>query len=507
MPSITTFFGGPPRHARHSSTPQRPTSQSPAVKSPASPTASKKRSNASKASVRPPGRQEMNSANTSSVVQSPKEEVTRKSLEREDVDVFAYLHEDEEEEEDHHQTEDEQDEDPVDDHHTPDTTSPSPMSAHEPPSHYSDLEVNADQQIKRQTWHGAYNHAGSFHSDSGISMGSGSGDPDSPILQHKYPSIRRTSRLSSSSHEPPIPEHHGLNVLSDAFPIQQSAFGADAWPQWSTGASDNPEAYYVPRSHGFPPSIETTTCQLPVTPSELSPQLPRNRKEQPPKEPSRKKRGNPQLASAISSQDDAVLKPIYRKFEMLNNRILLYLQDEISALETEIEELDALVTREEQCMSGLVKQAKHSTRSQQRRVELMGECAAKVNMYNQALLSYSSLTQTLSTSSHTDITVYRKWITKHKAVAESEASFLRHRHDLVTVPPNRIHVTPMNLEYSPFIMALTILIHIVAFKFVPQILARLIMGAVMGMALLCMMSPASMLDVQFLKEKRRSVGL
>ncbi|KAL9593576.1 MAG: hypothetical protein Q9179_005808 [Wetmoreana sp. 5 TL-2023] len=383
MPSITTLFGGPPRHTRHSSTPQRPTSQSPAVKPPASPIASKKRSNASRAYVRPPRRQEMNSANTSSVAKSPKEATTRKSLEREDVDVFAYLREDDEEE-DHHQAEDEEDEDRVDEHHAPDTTSPSPMSAHQPPSHYSDLEVNADQQTKRQTWHGAYNQAGSFHSDSGISMGSGGGDPDSPILQHKYPTIRRTSRLSSSSHEPPIPEHHGLNVLSDAFPIQQSAFNADAWPQWSTGASDNPEAYYVPRSHGFPPSIATTSCQLPATPSELSPQLPRSRKEQPPKEPSRKKCGNPQLASAISSQDDTVLKPIYRKFEMLNNRILLYLQDEISALEADIEELDALVTQEEQCMSRLGQQAKHSTQLEQRRVGLMGECAGKINMYSES---------------------------------------------------------------------------------------------------------------------------
>lgn len=126
---------------------------------------------------------------------------------------------------------------------------------------------------------------------------------------------------------------------------------------------------------------------------------------------------------------------------------------------------------------------------------------------DQALLSYSNLTQTSCPSSHQDVTAYREWVTMHKALAEPDASFLQHRHDLVTVARSRQHLSPSNLECSPFTMALTIIIHIVVFKFVPQILARLVMSGVMGMALICMISPVSMLDLQLLKEKRRGIGL
>lgn len=387
MPSFSGFFGEPRRHGRHPPAPQRPISHSPAVKPPTSPTASKKRSIASKAQLRPSARQEAKSANHSSLDRGIRQETAGKSSDRGDVDVFAFM-EDEEEGGGHHETEDEHEEDFTGEDHEPATVSSSPMSAHHPSYHYSDLEVNADQQSKRQTWHAGYDQAGSFHSDSGISMGSTSGDADSPILQHKYPSIRRTPRLSPASHEPSIPEHHGLNTSSDVFPVPHLASGTDAWPQW-TGASDNPESYYTSIAHEYPPNITTTICQLPVTPPELSPQLPRNRKEQQAKEPSRERHGYSPLVSTVPSNDGATVKPTYRKFETLNNRILLHLQQGISELEAKVEKLDAAVASEEQhsaiagqVVSGLA-EAKYPTHVHQRRAELLGECASKVNMYSE----------------------------------------------------------------------------------------------------------------------------
>ncbi|KAL8688368.1 MAG: hypothetical protein Q9218_005707 [Villophora microphyllina] len=511
MPSLNFFGGDTRRHSRHSSNPQKPASHAPAVKPPASSTASKKRSNASKAPLRPSNRQDEKSTHTSGLQKNPPIEAPRKSSDMEDVDVFAYM--DDEEEGSHHQTEDEHEEDDTADDQGLNTTASSPISAHHPSSHYSDLEVNAEQQSKRQTWHGGFDHTGSFHSDSGISMGSGSGDGGSPILQTKYPSIRRTSRFGSNGHEPSIPEHCGFYVPSEALSLQYIPRGADAWPQWEAAGNDNPEAYYGTTAHDVPPTITTSACQLSVTPPELSPQLPRGRKAQPPKEASRKKRGYTQLASTVSSQDDAVLMPVYRKFETLNNRILSYLQEEIMELEASLEELDAVITSEERSQKDAGRAAsrrfgaKHPMQLYQRRSELMERCATKVNTYNQALSSYSNLTRTLSPSSHADINAYRKWMTKHKSVAEPEALFVQHRQDLVTVGRTQQHSALSNLEYSPFTMALTVLIHIVVFKFVPQLLARLVMSAVMGMALMCMASPASMLNLHMLKEKRRGLGL
>lgn len=129
------------------------------------------------------------------------------------------------------------------------------------------------------------------------------------------------------------------------------------------------------------------------------------------------------------------------------------------------------------------------------------------NSPDRTLSSYSNLTQTLSPSSKSDVNAYRKWIMKHNPIANPEVSFLNHRNDLVTVSQKRQHPTPTSLKYSPVTVALTILTTIIVFKFVPQFFARLVMSAVIGLALMCMVSPSSLLDLQLLKEKRRGVGV
>ncbi|KAL8774012.1 MAG: hypothetical protein Q9194_004152 [Teloschistes cf. exilis] len=389
MPSFNHLFGGggveTRRHTRHSSSPQKMTSHAPPVKPPVSPTVSKKRSGASKAQLRPSGQQEQEATHKSNLAKRSPPEVPRKSSKMENVDVFAFI--DDEDESQHRPDDEHEGEEAVGDHEL-DTTASSPMSAHNP-SHYSDLEVNAEQQSKRQTWHSGFDHAGSFHSDSGISMGSASGDGGSPVLQTKHPSIRRASRFSSNGHEPSIPEHSGLYVPYEPRPLQQTSIGADAWGQWGAAGLENPEAYYAPPFHEYPRAVANVTCQLSVTPPELSPQLPRSRKAVPPKETAQKRRGYSELASTVSSQDDAVPKPVYRKFETLNNRILLYLQEEISELEASLEELDATITAEERHAVDAGRSprtdAKFASQLYQRRVELTERCAGKIHTYSEFL--------------------------------------------------------------------------------------------------------------------------
>lgn len=371
------------RSSKHSSGPQKPLSQSPAVGRSTSPIEVKKSSNASKAQLRPSRRQEATPIPGSTPKSSPAKDTTTKSIDTRHVDVFDFM-DNTDEGEDHHHTDDEHEEDDAVESTGAGAATSSPLSAHHSSSHYSDLEVNANQQSKRQTWHDGLNQAGSFHSDSGISMGSSSGDGDSPILQHKYPNIRRTS-----THEPSIPEDNGLNVSCDPFPIQRPAFSADPWAQLRAIPKDTLEAYYVRPSCEAPKTLDDTTFRLPVTPPELSPQLPRGRKQNLAKEASSKNHGYPQLASSISSQQDAVIKPVYRKFETLNTRILLYLQDEISELEGELEELDCAITREEQCMgrngypASRRAEAKAPSRLQWHRNHLMERCANKVDTYSE----------------------------------------------------------------------------------------------------------------------------
>ncbi|KAI4168521.1 MAG: hypothetical protein LQ343_006353 [Gyalolechia ehrenbergii] len=373
----------PRRSSRHSSTSQKPMSLAPAVTQSTSPIEVKKSSNTSNAQLRPLRRQGAIPVSKIAPKSGPTEEITTKRKIKRDIDVFAFM-DNTEEGEDHHHTDDAHEEDDALEITGPDTAASSPMSAHHPSSHYSDLEVNADEQSKRQTWHGGFDQTGSFHSDSGISMGSSSGDGDSPIQQHKYPSIRR-----ASTHEPAIPEDHGLSVSYEPFAVRNPNFTTDAWPQLSTVPNDTPEAYYARVAREPPKTLENTSYQLPVTPPELSPQLPRGGKQQPTKESSIMKHGYSELASRISSQEDAILKPVYRKFEMLNNRILLYLQDELAEIEAELEQLDASIFHEEQCMgrsrypASRRAEVKAPSQLQWHRRNLLDKCASKVDTYSE----------------------------------------------------------------------------------------------------------------------------
>ncbi|KAI4157645.1 MAG: hypothetical protein LQ342_008111 [Letrouitia transgressa] len=505
-------FIGDSRRRRHSSVHQKPASQAPAVILPLSPTETQK-SNASEAHPRPLRRQKAKSEIPSrdqeqSAVPFPRPGPRSKS--KEHVDVFSFIDNGNEDHVEHGH--DGGREDNGQDAEQINTAATSPISTGSHSRHYSDLEVNADQQAKRQTWHGGI-EGGSFHSDSGISMGSSSGEIDSPGLLYKHPSIRRTPRITGT-HEASIPEHYGLETSPDPFVHQTSTTGTDCWSQLNTVSNDNPEAFYTSISQPSPQPLNDTCFQVPVTPPELSPQLPKARKQSSRVVPQQKKHGYANLASHISSQDDAVLKPIYRKFETLNNRILLSLQDEICELEADLDRLDAAIAHEAHSAgdggkpSSRRAEAKLPSQLQWQRMELMARCAQKIDMYNRTLTSYASLTQTLSPASSPEVSVYRKWISKHNLIVESETSFLRHRSDLLSISQqSKVSSTSSNLKYSPVTVALTILTTIIVFKFVPQFIARVVMSAVIGLALLCVVSPTAMTDLRALREKKKGVGV
>ncbi|KAL8746128.1 MAG: hypothetical protein Q9190_001822 [Brigantiaea leucoxantha] len=507
------------RHFRHASTPQKPTSsQAPAVVLQPAPSDSRRTlSNASEAHLRPSRRQKEkpDAAPKEQELEEESSEPLAKSDSKKKgqghVDVFAFMDNAEEDDDEEHEDNQSEEAVPLEPEQTMTATS-SPISTGSHSRHYSDLEVNADQQAKRQTWHGSLDHGGSFHSDSGISMGSSNGAGDSPILLSKYPSIRRSSR-TNGSREASIPEHYGLEASPDPIAPQLSATGADCWSQLNMPNDQQPEAYYVSVSGNSPQPLNENCFQLPVTPPELSPQLPRARKQAQRQPPSRKKEGYECLASNISAQGGTALKPTYRRFETLQNRYLLELQDEISELESNLEELDIAIAHEAHAMArgsrpaSRRSEAKMPTQSQWRRMDLLGRCAQKLDVYNRALANYAS-TQTLSPASSVDIAAYRKWIAKHNPIAEPETLFLKHRKDLLTIgQASKLSNLSGSLEYSPITIALTLLTTIIVFRFVPQFMARVVMSAVIGIALICVVTPDCLSDLGALREQKRGIGV
>ena len=247
---------------------------------------------------------------------------------------------------------------------------------------YSDLEVRATQDGVQRAW-----GQDSLHSDSGISVRSSSPDQASPLMQHKLPTVFDEPDTQHNPQESYAGERYGFQLTPDPATDRHQAFRHTHWPLLETDHNQCPEAYYAPS----PPILAQTAHDPGFELSEMSPRLPhRLVRETPHNErprPNASMTGYEFLVSNIHSNDDALLKPIYRKFEMLNNRMLLFLQDELSEMEEQLKDLDDAIALEEQSSSGdpasRRAEAKLPSTLQWHRLELLGRTFAKVEQYSE----------------------------------------------------------------------------------------------------------------------------
>ena len=253
---------------------------------------------------------------------------------------------------------------------------------------YSDLEVRAIQDGVQHSW-----GRGSLHSDSGISVRSSSPDQTSPIMQHKLPTVFDEPAIEKDPQDPYRMERYNFHLTPEPAADRNSAFGHKHWPSLEDNHSTCPEAYYAPS----PPMLAQTDHDAGVELSEMSPRLPkhlfRGTEHQERRQPKASTTGYEFLASHLHSQSDAMLKPIYRKFETLNNRMLLFLQDEISEMEDQLKDLDDAIAHEEQNSmrkpASRRAEAKLPSQLQWHRGELVGRIFAKVEQYSKLPLSVS----------------------------------------------------------------------------------------------------------------------
>lgn len=312
---------------------------------------------------------------------------------KESVDVFAFMQngEDSSEEESEGSGESEDDKVGAAEQHQEalSGTSSSASSMHQPQRsprfadipqrspRYSDLEVRAIQNGTPHMWGRA-----SLHSDSGISdMRSSSPDADSPTLQHKLPTVRDEPCIEV---DPPYDGAYGILENPADLPSEKGdIFSHKHWPSLET--SQGPEAYYAPSPPRLTQTPHDSSYSTPETARPAN-QLVRSASHLESSQTKSDKSGYDLLASNIDSHDPAFLKPIYRKFEMLNNRMLLYLQDEIAEMEDQLFELDNAIAHEEQRMgqrpASRRAEAKLPSQLQWHRMELLGRSFGKVEQYS-----------------------------------------------------------------------------------------------------------------------------
>ena len=286
---------------------------------------------------------------------------------------------------------DDNDNDSDDDDDEASTTSTAPLVGRPSPQTPDSQAVEALKVNPREqhAWHKEKSHEASLHSDSGISVRSSSPEQESPVLQQKRPVIRSSAASGGKEKHGPFSSGYRSRTSS----IDSSASRVSTYPKdWSTvyDQTAQPEEYYAlsrpvvtQKAH---PSKRQPSDSRRLQVDRLAPQA-----VQPPGPlPTPKKSGYDALASAIRSQPhDNLLKPIYRKFETLNNRILLYLQDEISELEADLSDLDKAITREEQvfCHTHASRraEARFPSQLQWRRLDLLGRIYVKVEQYSRLI--------------------------------------------------------------------------------------------------------------------------
>lgn len=372
---------------------------------------------------------------------------------------------------------------------------------------YSDLEVRAIQDGVQHSW-----GRGSLHSDSGISVRSSSPDQTSPIMQHKLPTVFDEPADEQGSQDSYRMGRYKFHLTPEPAADHNSAFGHKHWPSLETNHSTCPEAYYAPS----PPMLAQTDHDAGVELSEMSPRLPhhlfRGTSHQE-RQPKASTTGYEFLASHLHARSDTMLKPIYRKFETLNNRMLLFLQDEISEMEDQLKDLDDAIAHEEQNSmrkpASRRAEAKLPSQLQWHRSELVGRSFAKVEQYNRALTSYRNMVKSFEPASHADITAYRSWITEHVPIVESESAFLNKDSDLLCVSssgPRSDFRSGTALETPVIVVAFGLLCTVIVFKMVPQILARLVISAMVGVACLCTLKPKVMDRTESVLHWRKAIA-
>ncbi|KAI8939024.1 hypothetical protein NX059_004865 [Plenodomus lindquistii] len=185
--------------------------------------------------------------------------------------------------------------------------------------------------------------------------------------------------------------------------------------------------------------------------------------------------------STKGSKGDVV--PMYRKFEHLNHRVLLHLQDEVSEMEEELRHLDEVIAqtspRDESGRpypGSRRGDARFGSESHYRRTELLGRIFQKLGQYNQALCSFNTLLKELDPTTTEDVQAYRTWMDKRAPIDHAESRFLTREQDLVIVSRKSSAATNDDAGHNHSAAVwfpLTLTLPLLAFAVIPNVLGRL----------------------------------
>ena len=189
--------------------------------------------------------------------------------------------------------------------------------------------------------------------------------------------------------------------------------------------------------------------------------------------------GYEKLALELSSSESSV-KPLYRKFEYLNHRILLHLQDELCELEEQLRALDEVIAQMDPGTPDGQKrppsrrgESFHGNEAHMQRIQLLGRIFIKTEQYNKAMSAYGNMVKDSSPPGVEQVSAYRQWMSKHAPVHEVETRFLRRIGDLI-VPGARRNQSNAKDPYWNQVALATLVFPLFLYSYVPSFAGRLV---------------------------------
>jgi hypothetical protein len=266
------------------------------------------------------------------------------------------------------------------------------------------------------------------------------------------------------------------------------------------------------QNFGTPQTTRGNAVQSHIPSKALSPRLPQKMQQHSlPRTEQIPITGYEALASKLSNHGtkSSSTKPIYRKFERLNHRLLLHLQDELAELEEQLHMIDNADTQSRSrfdANSTEIRIVPASRRAsahaggelEWHKIDLINKISFKLGQYNQALTSFNKLSQELDSPDVEAVKKYRHYLQSEKPVSENETRFLDAAGDLVAlgrkpraseverlelVQPRKVHfgadVPQKSRSPSSYLriiavaVAAAVLIPILTFAVIPGFLGRM----------------------------------
>ncbi|KAG5947132.1 hypothetical protein E4U53_006458 [Claviceps sorghi] len=131
------------------------------------------------------------------------------------------------------------------------------------------------------------------------------------------------------------------------------------------------------------------------------------------------------------------ISPIYRRFDALNHRLLLYMQDEINDLERQLTSLEAKDTVKRSYAGGVMPASQRQDRRidsslAHQKTEILGLIGYKLSQYNHVLASYCKV-QDIPAPTWRDIYTYKSYLATSKLIVDDETRFLDASNDLISL--------------------------------------------------------------------------